>query len=216
MATFAQNHSEFALDRTLAKTPGSEWIYNNAAVQVLEPAFRGATGMSIEEYAQAHLWSKLGMSATWAHDQAGNPTAYASVLASCRDHARLGYLYLHGGRWGSEQVVPSDFVTTALTPSQSMNRAYGLLWWLNGETPALDAMMAPFPGRLVPFAPPDHFAARGFGNQFIDVFPSEDLLVVRFGADPLVGFDLAALASDQRFEKHDAIVKPVLEAITDG
>ena len=215
MATFAQDHSKFALGLKQAKPPGQEWVYNNAGVQVLEPLFRNATGMTIEQYAEKYLWSKLGMKASWAHDPSGNPTAYASVLASCRDHARLGYLYLQGGRWGTQQVVPAGWVKTALTPSQPMNRAYGLLWWLNAETPAVDAMMKPWPGRMVPFAPTDHFAARGFGNQFVDVFPSLDLLVVRFGPDPLATFDLAALTTDQRFETHDAILKPVLDAITD-
>jgi CubicO group peptidase (beta-lactamase class C family) len=214
MVTLAQDHSAFALGLPLDKPPGTEWVYDNAAVQVLEPLFRNATGKTIEQYAELHLWSKLGMVASWAHDPAGNPTAYASVLASCRDQARFGYLYLHGGRWAGEQVVPSTFVTQALTPSQTLNRAYGFLFWLNAGTPAVDAMMEPWPGRMVPFAPEDHFAARGFGNQFIDVFPSLDLIVVRFGPDPLTKFDLAAFTSDQRFEAHDAMVQPVLEAVT--
>src|SRR5262249_36457649 len=146
---------------------------------------------------------------------AGNPTAYANVLASCRDHARLGYLYLHGGVWAGEQVVSTGYVTASLTPSQSMNRAYGYLWWLNAETPAVDAMMEPWPGLMGPFAPKDLFAARGFGNQFIDVIPSLDLMVVRFGADPLGAFDVAQLATDQRFETHDAILKPILDAVVE-
>jgi hypothetical protein len=73
--------------------------------------------------------------------------------------------------------------------------------------------MQPWPDRMVPFAPKDLFAARGFGNQFVDVIPSLDLMVVRFGADPLAGADLIALASDARFTKHDEILRPVLDAV---
>jgi CubicO group peptidase (beta-lactamase class C family) len=213
MAALAEDHTAFALDVGVEDPPGQRWIYNNAAVQLFEPIFRAATGATIEAYAESHLWSRLGMTASWAHDSVGHPTAYASVLASCRDHARFGYAYLRGGLWVDGPVVPPAFVAASLTPSQSLNRAYGYLWWLNGETPALDAMMEPWPGPLVPFAPPDLFAARGFGNQFIDVVPSLDLLVVRFGDDPFL--DLSALSSDQRFEKHDAILAPILEAIVD-
>ena len=68
---------------------------------------------------------------------------------------------------------------------------------------------------MTPAAPPDMFAARGFGNQFIDVIPSLDLIVVRFGSDPMNKLDLIALFDDQRFEKHDAILKQVLDAVVD-
>ena len=74
-------------------------------------------------------------------------------------------------------------------------------------------MMEPWPGTMVPFAPDDLFAARGFGNQFIDVIPSLDLVVVRFGVDPLASFDVAALAADSRFTLHDQILQPILAAL---
>ncbi len=215
MAAFAKDHSAHALKLDVDKAPDSEWIYHNAGVQLLEPLFRSATGKSIEAYAAEHLWSRIGMDASWAHDPSGNPTAYASVLASCRDHARLGYLYLHSGNWVGEQVLLVSWIAQILLFSQPFNRAYGFLWWLNAETPAVDAMMQPWDGRMTPAAPPDMFAARGFGNQFIDVIPSLDLIVVRFGSDPMNKLDLIALFDDQRFEKHDAILKQVLDAVVD-
>ncbi len=215
MGVFSQDVTKFAIALGAEKEPGSNWTYHNGGVQILEPLFRAATGQTMEQYAEAHLWSKLGMTASWGHDAAGHPTAYANVLATCRDHARLGYLYLHGGRWGSEQVVPKAWVTATTTPSQLMNRAYGYLWWLNGETPAMDAMMQAWPGRMSPAAPKDMFAARGFGNQFIDVIPSLDMIVVRFGPDPAGALDLVAIAQDQRFEKHDQILSAVLDAVVD-
>ena len=81
--------------------------------------------------------------------------------------------------------------------------------------PAIDPMMEPLPGRLSPNAPTDLFGARGFGNQFIDVLPSLDLMVVRFGTDPLNPFDAAELFDDARFAKHDAILEAVLDAIVE-
>ena len=215
MATFTDDQTAFAVDLEPAAAPGSGWTYHNGGVQVLERVLKNATGMSIEEYADAHLWSRIGMAGSWEHDPSGNPTAYANALATCRDHARFGYLYLRGGRWaGGEEVVAPDWVDQALTPSQEFNRAYGFLFWLNGYTPAMSSLNEEKDEELIPFAPDDLFAARGFGNQFIDVIPSLDLIVVRFGADPLGAFDAEALIDDARFDQHDEILRPILEAVT--
>ncbi len=214
MATFADDHTEFGLDLGAADPPETAWTYHNGGVQVLEAVVRAATGKAMDAYAEEHLFSRIGSGATWGQDPAGNPTAYANVLATCRDHARFGYLYLRGGAWAGEPVVSPSYVDLSLTPSQPFNQAYGLLWWLNGQEPAMDSLMAPFEGTLVPFAPPDLFGARGFGNQFIDVVPSLDLVVVRIAADPAGGaFDLAELAQDTRFEEHDEVLAPILAAI---
>lgn len=213
MATLAPDDTAFALGLSASAAPNTSWTYNNAAVQILEPLMRNATGVAIDAYAEEHLWSRIGMHATWAHDATGHATTYANVLATCRDHARLGYLYLHNGLWGGARVLPSAWVHAALTPSQAFNRAYGFLFWLNGEAPAVDAMNQPWPGRMVPFAPTDLFAERGFGNQFVDVIPSLDLMVVRFGADPLEPFDVADMTSDAQFVKHDAILAPILDGV---
>ena len=215
MATFADDHTAFAVDLGPEAAPGSGWTYHNGGVQVLERVLKNATGMTIEAYADAHLWSRIGMTGSWEHDRSENPTAYANALASCRDHARFGYLYLRGGRWaGGDEVVPPAWVSQALSPSQEFNRAYGFLFWLNGQTPAMSSLNEEKDEELVPFAPDDLFAARGFGNQFIDVIPSLDLIVVRFGADPLGGFDAEALIDDARFDQHDEILRPILEAVS--
>jgi CubicO group peptidase (beta-lactamase class C family) len=213
MTQLSQDQSDHAIGLDVDTPPGDHWTYHNGGVQILEPVFRAATGATIEDYAREHLWSKIGVDATWRHDPSDNPTAYASVLASCRDHARLPYLYLKGGKWKDEQVVPAAHVAETLTPSQPHNQAYGLLWWLNGHTPAISAMGDPKDGMLVPFAPADLFGVRGFGNQFVDVIPSLDLLVVRFGPDPMTGYNVQALIDDQRFEIHDLILEPILAAI---
>ncbi len=222
-AELTADQTAYAVAQTLASTPGTTWTYDNAAVQVFERVFVNATGMQLDEYAQAYLWSAIGIQATWAHDASGSTTAYANVFTTCRDHARLGYLFLHHGNWAGTQVVSSAYVAATVTPSQTMNGAYGYLWWVNAAAPAEDALMQPWPGRMVPFAPTDLFAARGFGNQFIDVIPSLDMLVIRFGQDPLGhgadggvvdgGFNLGALLTDSQFQVHDQILAPILAAV---
>lgn len=220
MAEFATDKSAFATGLDADKVPGSSWTYNNSAVQMVEPYFRGATGMAIDDYARTNLWEPIQSAATWAHDSAGHPTTYANVLATCRDHARLGYLYLHGGRWKDQQVVPASYVTAATTPSQALNRGYGYLFWLDGEGPTIDSLGKVSEERIEPYAPTDLFAAHGFGGQFIDVIPSLDLVVVRFALDPLSSLssgDLSGLVSvlvtDNLGDAHRKILEPILAAV---
>ncbi len=215
--TLAADQTVEALKRSAIAPPGAEWTYNNGAVQLFEPIFRAATGMTIEQYAAQHLWSKVGIDAFWAKDASGNATAYASVMASCRDHAKFGYLYLHGGNWAGQQVVPAQYVQESISPQTPLNRAYGYLWWVNEPgPPAIGALMSPIDGgQLVTYAPTNHFAARGFGNQLVAMFPDDDLIVVRFGPDPLSSFDIGALLASQQSSVEDDILTPVLQAPLD-
>ncbi|NUO48521.1 MAG: beta-lactamase family protein [Polyangiaceae bacterium] len=216
MATFSSNQSEYAVDLGQSEDPGSKWQYHNGGVQIFEPLFRGATGMTIEQYAAEHLWSRIGSSAHWNHDQSENPTTYAHVLATCRDHARFGYLYLRNGVWADGPVVPWQHVQASLTPSQSQNQAYGYLWWLNGHTPALDPFGQLKESTIAPFAPSDLFAARGFGDQFIDVIPSLDMVIVRIGPDPLAfGGDITDIMENESSSgTHESIVGPLLAGVS--
>jgi CubicO group peptidase (beta-lactamase class C family) len=218
MAQFAPDKSGFAVGSDPDTAAGSAWRYNNAAVQVMEPVFRAATGGTIEDYARANLWSKIGMTATWAHDGRNHPTTYANVLATCRDHARFGYLYLRGGKWKTQQVVPASWITAATTPSNPYNQGYGYLFWLNGHAPTIGSTGSVSNEPLYYYAPPDLFGAHGFGTQFIEVIPSLDMVVVRFGRDPtaMTSTDpaviAAQLAEDQTSDARRQILTPIFDA----
>ena len=68
------------------------------------------------------------------------------------------------------------------TPSQTLNRCYGYLWWLNGQSSyRLPGSQLNFPGSLIPSAPADMIAALGKNDQKIYVVPSLGLVVVRQG-----------------------------------
>lgn len=218
MAELAPDKSAFAIGLDAHVPAGSAWTYHNGGVQVIEPLFRAAMGTPIDLYAQSHLWGPIGMTATWDHDAAGHPTTFANVRATCRDHARLGYLYLHGGKWKDTQVVPAEWVAAATTPSQTYNRGYGYLFWLNGEGPTISSTGSVRPSELYDYAPSDLFAARGFGGQFIDVIPSLDMVVVRFGRDPATltstnPIEIAeTLYEDETSDVHRAITSPIFAA----
>ena len=84
---------------------------------------------------------------------------------SARDEARFGYLMLRHGRWGSRQIVSSDWVRQATTRGP-VGPDYGYLWWLNTL------------GKAWPDAPRTSFAAIGAGSNIIWIDPEHDLVVV--------------------------------------
>ncbi|MEA3335673.1 MAG: serine hydrolase [Chloroflexota bacterium] len=99
---------------------------------------------------------------------------YDGVSATALDMARLGWLWLNGGRWKDEQVIPEDWLSEAARtaaviiencPKEQWN--YGYAFWTNDH------------GQLWPNLPRDSFAASGAGQQHIWVCPSLDLVVAQ-------------------------------------
>jgi CubicO group peptidase (beta-lactamase class C family) len=95
--------------------------------------------------------------------------------------ARFGFLFLQEGNWDGEQVIPADWVAEATAPSQSLNQAYGYLWWLNEPNWLTPVVNAGGEGLFWPDTPDDAYAALGFGNQIVLVIPSLDLVITRAG-----------------------------------
>lgn len=220
----AEDMTKLALENPLAQAPLSAWEYNNHGVQVLEPVIRGATGMDAEAYSQQHLWEPIGMDAEWRKDAVGHPAMYMNVMASCRDHARFGYLFLHEGCWEGEEMLSEGWVHDATHSSQDLNRGYGYLWWLSGEEPTLDSVdFKPKPGGLHPFAPGDAYCAVGLGNQVIEVIPSLDMVMVRFGVAPQDDPQnwltplmlLEKVLEDGKQVVHNKVLERVLAALVD-
>ena len=48
-----------------------------------------------------------------------------------RDFARFGLLYLRGGQWDGQQLLPAGWVDESRVPAAT-NPEYGLHWWLYG------------------------------------------------------------------------------------
>jgi CubicO group peptidase (beta-lactamase class C family) len=93
---------------------------------------------------------------------------------TCRDQARLGWLWRHAGRWRDRQVIPAAWmrqatVTAALVRATASPEGwcYGHGFWTNDR------------GTLWPSLPRDSFAAQGAGGQHIWVCPSLDLVVAQ-------------------------------------
>lgn len=150
------------------KTPGTEFYYRSGDTQLLSFVLKAATGMNMSDYAAQKLWSKIGAehSAYWSLDkEVGDEKAYCCFYTNVRDFARIGKLYLQGGKWNNEQVVSAEWVAKSIKahgiPEENGVKSdqYGMQWWVYG----------------------DIFYARGILGQYIIVDPSKNLIIVRLG-----------------------------------
>ena len=136
-----------------------------------------ASNSTWPSYFNAKLRDKIGMSGSWI--PLGNLSVYWS---NTRSMARFGLLIYAKGKWETETIVSESFLLEATNTSQNINDAYGYLWWLNGKSSYhLPQSQLEFPGKLIPNAPDDMYAALGKNDQKIYVVPSKKLVIVRMG-----------------------------------
>jgi CubicO group peptidase (beta-lactamase class C family) len=176
----------------VAKKPGSGWYYNNAFSPLFDVVAKVGGG-TLNEVATDWLFAPIGMTGAEFRQRA-NPGAATAIGLVCTaaQLATIGALVLGH----TDLPVSRSWIDLAHTPSQSFNPAYGLLWWLNGQSSYVVPEGKRFEGALIPSAPSDLVAALGKDDQKLYVSRALDLTVVRLGdnADPtsklaLSGFD---------------------------
>jgi CubicO group peptidase (beta-lactamase class C family) len=164
---FSDRKDAFVMGLVPTAEPGTRWVYSNEDVQLLSPILDRAAGEPIQDYARRRLFEPLGMRDTRLYAPEGEAWTYAGMQTTPRDFARLGLLMLQRGRWSGRQIVPAEWVRASTQPSQSLNREYGFLWWLEPEAGA--------------------FAALGHLDTELHVVPNAKLVVVRMQAKPMPG-----------------------------
>ena len=166
---------------------GTRWAYHTGAYRLLQNVVAAASGLTINQYTNQRLASRIGMSGLWVNDV---------YYSRARDMARFGLLILARGTWNGTPILrDTAYFRRMTTPSQALNQSYGYLWWLNGQSSYKlpGPQQTTFPGPLIPAAPADLIAALGKNDQKIYVVPSLGLVVVRQGNS--AGNSLLALSS---------------------
>ncbi len=170
---------QYVLDQPVGYAKlGEVFRYCGGTAHLLSAVIQEASGVSAAEFAQAHLFEPLGISdVVWEADPQGISIGWEGLEMRPRDMAKLGYLYLNGGLWDGQQVVPADWVeasTQAQFEAQIASDAaavkfqlpegYGYLWWVD---------------------PRGYYMAIGLFGQYIIVAPEQDLVVVVTAEEPL-------------------------------
>lgn len=103
--------TEFALEFPMAHEPGTAWNYSTLDSQLLSAIFTRATGESMTDFADKHLFQPLGIeNYSWQQDSNEITIGGGGLYLRPKDMAKLGFLFLHQGQWDGEQIIPTDWV----------------------------------------------------------------------------------------------------------
>lgn len=144
-----------ALDLLGGRKPVGEFRYMEMiGPDILTGILVNATGRPVLDFAQEFLFSPLGITVAsniilytpeshvafiktnnasgWVADENGTNTAGWGLTLSALDMAKIGQLYLNGGRWDGKQIVSSEWVNKSTMEHSRWKKedlAYGYLWW---------------------------------------------------------------------------------------
>ena len=200
--------------------PGSKWHYSDAGPNWLAECLTLVYQRDLDEVMFERVFTPLGIRRSdivW-RDHAYRPKVLAGVKrrefgsgfsANVHALARLGYLYLHGGRWNGAQLLPEEFVRLAGRPARenaglvehdenhgNASEHYSLLWWNNGD------------GTL-PGVPRDAYWSWGLYDSLMVVIPSLDLVIARAGPK---GW---ARPSTEHYDVLKPFLEPIVASIRD-
>jgi CubicO group peptidase (beta-lactamase class C family) len=169
------NSFQYAATRPRQWPPGQVGRYRNTDPVLGNYLVRLAVEKRGEDYLsfpQRALFDRIGIRTMVIEtDPFGNFLLQGYELASARDWARLGNLYLQDGVWNGERLLADgfvDFVSTLAPAWKADGRPiYGGFFWLNGD--------GAFP------IPTGAYYMAGAGGQNTIIIPSHDLVVVRLG-----------------------------------
>jgi CubicO group peptidase (beta-lactamase class C family) len=125
----------FVLDRPMAAPPGTSFVYNTGAAQLVSAVVSVLTRLRpADALARKTLFAPLGITSfRWLREPGGVvSTGGFGLLLRPHDLAKLAFLYLHPGRWDARQVVPAEWVERSTADHVAVPpNEYGYLWWLD-------------------------------------------------------------------------------------
>jgi CubicO group peptidase (beta-lactamase class C family) len=102
------------------RDPGTVFAYNQPCTYTLAAIVQRVTGQSLTEYLRPRVFDPLGIGETaWLQHPAGRDIGYSGLHATTDAIARLGMLYLRGGVWQGERLLPASWVAEATRPHVS-------------------------------------------------------------------------------------------------
>lgn len=153
-------------------SPGDRWYYASAETFVLALVTRAAFGEPLAAVFAREVWQPMGAqsAASWLIDRSGQEVGYMGFQATLPDWGRLGILLAQGGRMGSRQIIPADWLTEMtrmqVNPRQTRRYfGYGYQTWI-------------FPDR------DGSFALLGVRGQSLYVHPARHLVMVHTAVRP--------------------------------
>jgi CubicO group peptidase (beta-lactamase class C family) len=195
----------------LVEAPGEAYAYNDYALALYYDTLTlKVFGTNGTEVLRRRLAEPLQFQDPYSFDAFGGGRRAGRLAISVRDFARIGLLYLHGGRWRDQQLLRGQFIAQAIhspipadTPLTSGREAdmlpdqrtvggtrnitaagpgfYSFNWWTNGNDKRGQRLFRDCPANTC-------VAAGHGGKRMLWVLPSLDMLVV-WNDSPIEDFD---------------------------
>jgi CubicO group peptidase (beta-lactamase class C family) len=131
--TKAADPVQYILSQPLITKPGTKWNYNGGAVQLLAYIIEKATGKPLDEYADEHLFTPLGIKSFFWHKlpNAKEPEAASGLRLRSRDALKFAILYQQNGNWQDKHVLPETWIQQSFFKSAAISPdlGYGFLFW---------------------------------------------------------------------------------------
>jgi CubicO group peptidase (beta-lactamase class C family) len=117
-------HAFFAMPPE--RPPGTVFAYNNMATYALARIVQRATGQRLVDYLGPRLFEPLGIAEQlWMTDVNGHDWGFSGLHLRTESLAACGQLWLQGGRWKGQQLLPAKWLQTAtstLMPTDAVHR----------------------------------------------------------------------------------------------
>ncbi len=162
--------------------PGTGWEYNDVRVNALSLATLNVWRKPLPQVLKEHVMDEIGASSTWrwygyenswvvidgriVQSVSGGGHWGGGMFISARDMARFGLLTARNGKWREKQILSTEFIRQAKTPTVPQP-TYGFMnWHLNTDR------------KYYPSAPASAFVHVGNGTNIIYIDPENDLVIV--------------------------------------
>lgn len=118
--------------------PGTHFLYNTTATDMLGIIVERVTGESLRDYLQPRLFGPLGITdLRWTNLPEGFNDGGIGLSLRTEDFACFGQLLLQKGRWQGRQLVPAEWIDAATSvqtangsdPSSDAAQGYGFQFW---------------------------------------------------------------------------------------
>jgi len=171
-----RNLDQSSLSTPLWIAPGGGYSYSSPSPHIASMVLRRITGMDLQDYINERIAKPLGWGAWGYCLHRGDfvmphANGAGSIALHATDALRFGYCLVRGGRWGSRQIVPADYLVKCNTQSP-----------YNPHTPFSLQFEHNADGHVAG-APRDAYYKSGAGGFGLFVVPSLDLVIYKLGGN---------------------------------
>lgn len=157
------NSVEFTLKLPVVSEPGSKFVYSGAFVNLIGEILNQASGLSIEDFAETYLFSKINFGELYWQRQIDKRVSTSGGLELRPiDMLKIGRLINNKGSWNGTQIISPEWIEESTNNHINTGYTeYGYYWWRFKYENIYQAAYG-----------------HGYGGQFIIIIDELDLVIV--------------------------------------